>query len=430
MPDTPIESCDHDEREEAEQPEEAKYLHTSGHGLVQVVRDSLRPGSYAERPAGLPPFPTQTLDKAGVQGWAQLVPATLNEPQLLPPDQQNAMVEQMWALQKKMSDLDADNFDALNYRWLQQARYLKDSAMTAVDDLLRMRGLKPRLGGSGHRGRFRNDQRAETLKSCARLQSLFVNVTLEPAKPWKKKVAAVRTRVITITDVYGQMRLLDQHLDEVHKFIHRPGEKFAEFLCSSRHVALLSVKALSYDPYRQIWEKRLTRYFTWIWKIRAGSKSYLQPHRIDTLLEQIGQRIDHEHPQRTYKRLKKALDTLQADGVIVRWQINWDKHLSLGEAKVTIDPPDAVREFYSKTEDQDAEQIALSQKALEPTLGELVKIRREELGLRQIAVAKELQIAGSNLSQLENGGRVSERIRGKLEEWLSNHPKPTHVMHA
>ena len=106
MPDTPIESCDDDEKEQAEQPEEAKYLHTSGHGLVQVVRDSLRPGSYAEHLAGLAPFPTQTLDKAGVQGWAQLVPATLNEPQLLPPDQQNSMVQQMWALQKKMSDLD------------------------------------------------------------------------------------------------------------------------------------------------------------------------------------------------------------------------------------------------------------------------------------------------------------------------------------
>jgi len=220
------------------------------------------------------------------------------------------------------------------------------------------------------------------------------------------------------------MRLLDEYLD-VHKFIHRPGEIFARFLSSNSHTARLSEKALSYDPYRQVWEKRLTRYFTWIWRIRAGKQQpYSQPYCIRTLLEQIGQRIDPGHPRRTYERLKKAFETMQADGVIARWSVDWDESQPLCEAMVTIEPPDIVQEFYLRVLDADAKQLAAAREAQEPTLGELIKIRRQELGLTQTAVAKELRIAGSNLSQLENGGRISKRSRAKLKEWLDNHSAP------
>lgn len=391
--------------------------------MYHVVRESLRSGNYSERaPEG--GFPQQALDKAGVRGYARLVPATHNEPHLLPPDQHNQMLEQMWALQARMSDLDADNLDALNYRWLIQARSLKDSAITSVDDLLRMRNLKPNQNGASRRGGYKEKQRIETLSSCARLQSLFLNITLEPVKEWTKKVAAVRTRVITITDLYGQMRLLDRYLD-VQKFIHQPGETFGRFLYEARHVALLSVKALSYDPYRQLWEKRLTRHLTWIWKIRAPKRSYLQPHKVETLLGTIGQKIDPDHPRRSFERLKKALETLRADGVTGYWNIEWAPGQTLCDAMVTIEPPQVVQEFYSKTIDADATQLAASKKALEPTLGELVKIRRQELGLTQAAVAKEIPTATGNLSQLENGGRVSESMRARLEEWLSEHQRPT-----
>jgi hypothetical protein len=344
-------------------------------------------------------------------------------PQFLSPDRHDDMVAQMWRLQEGMSDSDADNLDALNYFWLMQARNVRDSATTPVDDLLRIRGLRPKRGGDGYRGGYANRQRTEILKSCARLQSLFVDVSLEPLRPWKNKLAIVRSRVIIFTDVYGKLRLLDQHLD-IQTLVHKPGEKFAELLLSTRQLALLSMKALSYNPCHQLVEKRLARYFAWIWTIRAVRKqSYSQPHRIVTLLQSIGLQVDREHPQRTYARLEGALTTLHKDGLIAAWQTDPSERIC--DRKVTVEPPQLVREFYANLAERDPRQLLFRQEmgAL-PGLGRRVRIVRQQLGLTQSVVARDLQLSVACLCALENGRQPSDLHRRRLEEWLKKHQKP------
>ena len=122
---------------------------------------------------------------------------------------------------------------------------------------------------------------------------------------------AIQSRAFTITDLFGQIRL-DGGLD-VEKFIFRPGKVLAHFLFGpGRQSAMLSAKALAYDPYRQKWEKRLARYLSYQWRCRAHNGDYLQPFRVATLLDATGAELDRRDPARTRTRLEKALDTLFA----------------------------------------------------------------------------------------------------------------------
>ena len=111
------------------------------------------------------------------------------------------------------------------------------------------------------------------LRALTHIQNLWLSMTevevytgASPrARRRRPETQALQSRVFVITDLLGQLRL-DGWLD-VEKFIFRPGKVFAHFLHGpGRQTALLSARALAYDPYRQVWEKRLLRYLSWQWR--------------------------------------------------------------------------------------------------------------------------------------------------------------------
>jgi len=84
---------------------------------------------------------------------------------------------------------------------------------------------------------------------------------------------------------------------------------FAHFLAGpGRQTALLSAKALQYDPYRQTWEKRLTRYLSWQWRCEAHTGNYLQPFAVATLLTAIGYPVNRRRLTWQRDRLEKTPD--------------------------------------------------------------------------------------------------------------------------
>jgi hypothetical protein len=235
----------------------------------------------------------------------------------------------MWRQRGELADLDADTLDALSALWLYQARDANAAAVANVDDLLRLRGLSRHLGGQGRRGGYRARQRTQMLQSLTHIQNLWLTMaTLEtydgestPTKPRQRKptTRVIQSRAFVITDLLGQLRL-DGFVD-VEKFIFRPGEVFAHFLSGpGRQTALLSAKALAYDPYRQTWEKRLTRYLSWQWRCAAHAGDYLQPFAVTTLLTAVGHPVNLRRLTWQRTRLEKALDTIQHDGVMAAWQ--------------------------------------------------------------------------------------------------------------
>jgi hypothetical protein len=86
-------------------------------------------------------------------------------------------------------------------------------------------------------------------------------------------------------------------------------------------VAYLCQKTLQYDPYRQLWEKRLSRYFMFHGRLntRAGGGAIFN-REIGPLLNELSLDIEEGRPQRTRDRFEKALNTLVEDGQINGWK--------------------------------------------------------------------------------------------------------------
>jgi len=343
-----------------------------------------------------------------------------------------------------------------------------------------MRGLKPKQGGQGRRGGFETEQRTDMLRALSHIQSLWLNMGSVEVyeeeekqdrsfdKKERRKSKAVKktieSRAFVVTDRMGQLKM-DGYMD-VERFIFQPGKLFAQFLFGpGRQTALLSAKAVQYDPYRQKWEKRLARYFSWQWRIQSRHGSYTRPYRVITLLEAVEEELNTKRPTITRERLEKALDTLQEDKVLANWQYDrWDEKLveqrgwalSWLQVTVLVEPPEIIREAYKSIEHQESRYSnhngkgtgSKSLKAGEQTqtlqtrtrsssqsslnskpaagqagevmaLGEKLLARRKALHLSQSQAAEQLEIAQSYLSKLENKlVKPAPELENRIEEWL------------
>jgi hypothetical protein len=295
-----------------------------------------------------------------------------------------------------------------------------------VDDLLSLRGLTRHRGGQGRRGGYMAHQRTKMLQSLSHIQNLWLTMAEletyngEDARPGRRRrkptTRAIQSRAVVITDLMGQLRL-DGFVD-VEKFIFRPGKVFAYFLAGpGRQTALLSAKALQYDPYRQTWEKRLTRYLSWQWRCEARTGNYLQPFEATTLLKAVGHPVNRRRLAWQRERLEKTLDTIQHDQVITAWQYA-QEHDDWPKSTVLIEPPDRIREQYQHLEQHEAfKRWTL----LAPVaLGERLKRRRQALGLSQIQAAEQLGLHQGYFSRLERGHAApSPAVRQRLEQWYA-----------
>jgi hypothetical protein len=193
---------------------------------------------------------------------------------------------------------------------------------------------------------------------------------------------------------------------------------FAHFLTGpGRQTALLSAKALQYHPIRQAWEKRLTRYLSWQWRCEARHGNYLQPMRVKTLLEAVGQHINQRRLAWQRARLERTLDTIQEDQIITAWQ--YAKEAAYWpDSTVLIEPPDQIREQYQHLERHEAPR----RRALPApdALGERLKRQRQALKLSQIQAAEQLDLNQGYYSRLERGQTApSPAVRTRLETWCA-----------
>lgn len=401
----------------------------------QAIREILTKNTF-QRFADTP-WPTAPLTTGPARGHAQLRPVVIDTQPLLPLEDIERWAQRMWRQRAELSDLDADALDALSGLWLYQARTPQDDAVADVDELLAMRGLRAKLGGQGRRGGYMPPQRSAMLQALMHIQNLWMNMTAvnvyedtpgqAGAKKRKPVRQAIQSRAFTITDLFGQLQL-DGSMD-VRKFIFRPGKVFAHFLFGpGRQTALLSAKALAYDPYRQTWEKRLARYLSYQWRCRAHSGNYMQTFKVKGLLEAVGEQDYSRYPTRTKERFEKAFDRLEYDQVINGWQYDrWEEPLTTRrgwirdwlQATILVEPPDTMKNAYRILERHEA-PVPKILSATE-TLGEGLKRRRIALGLSQIQAAELLGISQAYLSLLERGKkiRLSGTLHTKLHAWLS-----------
>ena len=339
-----------------------KFIEIASSQLYHNFRDRISTGSFKIDPEEK--WPVADLGSKVLKSKAYIMPDR-DEPvmgELALQELQEAMRKKVTALAKH-GDLAADVFDIVTAKWLKEAKHYEAMVNITADDFLRARGLMARPGGSGRRGGFREMQRLEIQQQIDILSYTWVTVEemdiVEEVKG-KRKLAKWRgeSKAIALTSRFGQVRV-DGSTDAFAWRI-RPGDVFAKFLFGpGRQTALLSQKALNYDPYRQKWEKRLARYLAWIWRISSGRTQ--EGLLVKTLIEAAGMNIDKNRPSRTRERLEEALDRLQEDQVISAWQyesINENITSKRGwwqewaECKILISSPVTITEQYKKIKDK------------------------------------------------------------------------------
>ena len=117
---------------------------------------------------------------------------------------------------------------------------------------------------------------------------------------------------------------------------------------------LLAPKAIAYDPYKRQPEKRLAKYLAFHYRYNAGTPSFHR--RVADLLEIASIDPDHSRPQRTRDRLDLALNRLQEDNVIGRWEPILDAarlpargwFVPWLQTTIAIEPPAKIRQHYAK----------------------------------------------------------------------------------
>jgi DNA-binding XRE family transcriptional regulator len=386
------------------------------------------------------PWPTADLRPAGVPGQAILRPPAADSAALVPAEQVEHWARAMWRQQKELSDLDADALDALCAIWLYQARAVQDRAVADVDGLLAMRGIKPRQREYGNKRRvgYEKEQRAEMMRAVTHIQNLWITVgeVAWPDDPPGEATRVVQSRAFIVTDRVGRIDLSGEMVD-VERFVFRPGEVFAHYLLGpGSQTALLSARALKYDPYRQVWEKRLARFLSWQWRAVDTNDERAHLYRVQTLLDAVGKEVDLRYPHRTRDRLEQALDTLKDDAVIAAWHyVQWDEGVAAKRGwvvlwlagTVLIEPPAVVQEARVAPAlappQPSTRDIGLSASVAE--LMARVKERRQELKLSQATVATALGVTQSYFSKLERGTardkQVSADLKQRLLAWLLHH---------
>ena len=255
----------------------------------QAARDSLSKNLFESSPDS--PWPTAIIEGKAARGHIQLRPAALDDAQMMSSSDLHAMSEEMRRQQEELSDLDADVLDALAAYWLNRAPLVNYSVQISVNEILRMRGLKPKMGGNSRRGGYEPKQRRAVIAALGHIDNLWLDLAeVAVVEGFKGRLPIKRSfqsRAFVITD-----RTLITRSDgsqEVESIGYRPGELLGRYLEGPGYqVALLSAKALHYDPSRQRWEKRLARYLSWQWPTKARSGEYLWPYRVATLLDAAG----------------------------------------------------------------------------------------------------------------------------------------------
>ncbi|MBF0555660.1 MAG: helix-turn-helix domain-containing protein [Nitrospirae bacterium] len=328
-------------------------------------------------------------------------------------------------------DLSADVLDIINSLWIKSAKSFENTITVTVDDILHSRGLLMHKSGEGRRGGYNEESRKQIANQIELLSNIWITVhdymvtedSNENNGKKKRTSWKFQTRLIVVSSRLTKNENNDG--EYTYGWVIRPGDVFGKLLMgASRQTALLPSVALEYDYDKFAWEKRLTRYFAALWRIRQRAGAYAEPIRVETILKKIGKVIYEKNPLRTKQRLESALDNLQKDGVIVSWCYYGLEKVKVGkrgwcmkwlDCKIVIQPPPTIIDNYKNIKLIDNKQPKQQCNIIMNSIL-TVKDYRESRGLTLTELARELGVSISTLSRIERGYITTGAAFEKLME--------------
>lgn len=270
-------------------------------------------------------------DDSTVRVFALLQPQEAQKKKVFSHGQEASLQEKMGQLAGRMSDLTVDVFDIMCDA-LRKNGDADGIGALPVDEILQQRGLIKHKSGTGRRGGYNPKQRQDVDQHREILNNLYLSSHyLKNAK--------------------GNAGSGNQSSCPWNAF-----EDLFRMRNQSKQIALLPQLALQYDPYRQAWEKRLTRYLAWLWRIRKYAEESAESITVEVLLlNAVGESIDKKNPVRTKEHLEKALNRLWSDAVIQNWKYtnandNWGGREGWQKTwlsqKITVEPPATIIKHY------------------------------------------------------------------------------------
>jgi hypothetical protein len=240
----------------------------------------------------------------------------------------------LWRQVKTFSDEDADVVLAL-FAHLIRPSELDGTTWFLASQFLDYRGLTPRMqadipGSKKRRAGHRPEDIKSVGESIGRMENIWITLSQwidEPSKGKKKRKKTEYThkgRLLMVEEAYTQREIPDGDASsdpgmEIGWRI-RPGSWLRTFLENpNRQVANLCQKSLQYDPYREQWEKRLSRYFMFHGHINTHGGGGTFNREIGKMLQDLSLEVNDRFPQRTRDRFEKAMNTLVRDKIIQEW---------------------------------------------------------------------------------------------------------------
>jgi hypothetical protein len=279
----------------------------------------------------------------------------------------------LWAQVKQLGDIDGDVVFAALAQWMHpQHRDPQGLTWITSSAILDYRGIKPKTKAEG-RKRYRAGHRRQDLVEIAacwdRLRLLYLDLRQvevmeeRPGKRPKKTQYALQTEFIHVPERVTQDLLDGSQLPVAWRY--RPGRWIDRYLQKPNlQMAVLMQRSLEYDPYRERWEKRLSRYFLFHLRISEGDAGG-QPlrRRVGPVLQELhlDEWLDRRHPERTVRRFEKAMNRLRDDGQIGGWGYTPEARAKveqlpsrgwldewLAQAAIAVDAPPVAQARYAR----------------------------------------------------------------------------------
>jgi hypothetical protein len=227
--------------------------------------------------------------------------------------------EPIWEQIHKLTDLDGDVLLALVAQWLVSPKDAAGYTWITAEHLLHYRGILPRryLAADGQKRQYqhRYDDLIQISDAVGKVRDTHVSVQQwikqQPAGQRRrgrpsKQVISAESYLIQISEFLQQERLFN---DETTRFAiawrYSLGRVILQFLKDNQRISTWLQRSLSYDPVREEWEKRLSRFLIFQEADRTVSIRYL--------FSELSLRKNEGDPDKTRRRFEKALNRLAKD---------------------------------------------------------------------------------------------------------------------